>query len=134
MRVGEILEPYDYDKMFGVYGFGGIPRYLNFSQVSHCWALNGNPGQPQVPGTQGILGTYRQYLPQIELYGPTIFSEIIGQFVQMVRSQGQATIYHVLLILTDGAIVAQNMHNTKDMICQAAHLPCSIIIVGIGNA
>jgi len=134
MRVGEILEPYDYDRMFGVFGFGGIPRYLGFAQVSHCWALNGNPGNPQVPGAQGILAKYRETLPQIELYGPTIFSEIIGQFVQMVRAQGQVTIYHVLLIMTDGAIVAQDMKKTKDMICQAAHLPCSIIIVGVGNS
>lgn len=36
--------------------------------------------------------------------------------------------------MTDGAIVKQDMQKTKNVICQAAELPCSIIIVGVGNA
>jgi hypothetical protein len=41
-------------------------------------------------------------------------------------------IYQVLLILTDGAI--HDMSAVKDLIVGLAGLPCSIIIVGIGNA
>ena len=37
--VGSILEKYDTDKKFPVYGFGGKVN----GQVSHCFALNGNP-------------------------------------------------------------------------------------------
>jgi hypothetical protein len=40
--------------------------------------------------------------------------------------------YQVLLILTDGSI--HDMQPVKDLIVKAAGLPCSIIIVGIGNA
>jgi len=35
------------------------------------------------------------------------------------------------MILTDGEI--HDMKDTRDLICQAAHLPASVIIVGIGN-
>jgi hypothetical protein len=48
--VGSILAYYDSDKMFPVYGFGAkIPPYWN---VSHCFPLNGNPSNPEVPGVQ----------------------------------------------------------------------------------
>tara|TARA_B110000902_G_C13917761_1_gene440858 strand:- start:257 stop:556 length:300 start_codon:yes stop_codon:yes gene_type:complete len=40
--------------------------------------------------------------------------------------------YHILLILTDGAIT--DMERTTDAICRAARHGLSIIIVGIGNA
>ena len=40
--------------------------------------------------------------------------------------------YHILLILTDGAI--HDMKDTKDLIVECATLPLSIIIIGIGNA
>ena len=40
--------------------------------------------------------------------------------------------YNILLLLTDGAI--HDMPQTIDLVCQLADLPCSIIIVGIGNA
>jgi hypothetical protein len=40
--------------------------------------------------------------------------------------------YHVLLILTDGAI--SDFSKTKNEIVDLSYLPCSIIIVGVGGA
>lgn len=40
--------------------------------------------------------------------------------------------YEVLLLLTDGVI--HDMPMTKELIVQASALPCSVIIVGVGNA
>lgn len=40
--VGTILESYDSDKSFPVYGFGGVPRFMGSNHVSHCFPLNGN--------------------------------------------------------------------------------------------
>lgn len=50
LNVGSIVEPYDYDKMFPVFGFGGIPRHMNNNNVSHCFALNGNAADPNIAG------------------------------------------------------------------------------------
>lgn len=33
--------------------------HMGMNQVSHCFALNGNPQNPNIPGIQGILQTYR---------------------------------------------------------------------------
>ena len=40
--------------------------------------------------------------------------------------------YHICLILTDGAI--HDMKDTKDLIVECSEYPLSIIIVGIGDA
>lgn len=40
--------------------------------------------------------------------------------------------YEVLLLLTDGVI--HDMPATKELIVKASALPCSVIIVGVGNA
>jgi copine 1/2/3 len=51
--------------------------------------------------------------------------------VQAEMSQGILK-YHVLLILTDGAI--SDFPSTKSEIVELSSLPCSIIIVGVGAA
>eukprot|EP00347_Sterkiella_histriomuscorum_P013311 403365203 len=71
--VGSILEYYDNDRLFPVYGFGGIAKFLGQTKTSHCFPLNGNHEQPEVCGVQGIMDVYRKTLPQIELSGPTYY-------------------------------------------------------------
>jgi hypothetical protein len=44
--VGSILENYDSDKKFPLYGFGGVCPMDN--KASHCFALNGNIFNPEV--------------------------------------------------------------------------------------
>lgn len=39
--VGTILECYDNDRSFPVYGFGGVPKYMGIDQTNHCFPLNG---------------------------------------------------------------------------------------------
>ena len=57
--VGSIVEPYDADKSFPVFGFGGIPRHMGINSTSHCFALNGNPANPEIFGIANIIETYR---------------------------------------------------------------------------
>jgi hypothetical protein len=40
--------------------------------------------------------------------------------------------YHILLIITDGAI--HDMRETKDLIVECSLYPLSIIIIGVGGA
>ena len=51
-----ILENYSSDKLFPVYGFGGI--LPDSSEVSHCFALNGNIYDPNCNGINGVLHAY----------------------------------------------------------------------------
>ncbi|GJJ72780.1 hypothetical protein EMPS_05138 [Entomortierella parvispora] len=127
--VGNILQCYDTDKKFPCYGFG---LRVN-GQVSHCWALNGNPEYPEVDGVDGILAAYWHALTYSELYGPTNFAPVINQTAAICNQhRGGMEEYYVLLILTDGVIT--DMDNTIRAIVQASRLPMSVIIVGVGSA
>jgi hypothetical protein len=129
---GSIVAYYDYDQLFPVFGFGGIVK--GSTQVSHCFNSNFLEN-PNVEGVDGIITSYRSSLTNVHLDGPTYFSPLIKNMVNLVKyetEKSQSSVYYVLLILTDGQI--HDMDQTRDIICEAACLPISIIIIGIGNA
>jgi len=134
LGVGHVLEYYDSDKLFPVYGFGG--KVTVGGTASHCFAVNMNEAGPEVQGVKGILDSYYASLQQVKLSGPTIFQNVISSAAAFaastVSSDPSRQKYHILLILTDGII--NDMQNTIDAIVQASTLPFSIVIVGVGNA
>lgn len=130
--VGEILSAYDSDHLFPAFGFGAkLPPTM---EVSHCFALNANPAQPEVQEVQGILQAYAQALNSVVLYGPTIFSQILRvahQYASQVNTEAEQK-YFILLIITDGVI--NDMQDTCDWIVKMCKLPISVVIVGVGSA
>jgi hypothetical protein len=87
MNVGCVVEPYDLDKSFPVFGFGGIPRHMGIGSVSHCFPLNGNPINPEIAGgVFNIVNIYKQTISQIELSGPTLFAPLLTEFRNYVAS------------------------------------------------
>eukprot|EP00158_Paraphelidium_tribonemae_P005198 Partr_v1_DN27223_c1_g4_i3_m39031 putative copine family len=120
--VGGILQDYDFDKQFPVYGFGAK---LPDGTVTHCWALNGNPQRPECAGLPAVLESYNLALANVQLYGPTNFAPIISNLCNIVSANPSQQNYHVLLFMTDGAIT--DMDATRRAICAAARLPISII-------
>ncbi|KAF9110815.1 hypothetical protein BGX27_005847 [Mortierella sp. AM989] len=125
--VGNVLQCYDADKKFPVFGFGGR---IN-GQVSHAFALNGNPSNPEVYGVEGILDAYWRAHSFVELYGPTNFSSVISEATK-IASHHEPYGYTTLLILTDGAIT--DMDATKKALKVASDHALSVIIIGIGHA
>lgn len=127
--VGSIICPYDSDQMFPVYGFGGKID----GQVSHCFPLTFNIGQPNVHGLEGILAIYRESLMRVQLSGPTLFAPVIRAATDVANaSYSENKTYTILLICTDGII--NDMNETIDAIVDASNSPLSIIIVGVGSA
>ena len=128
--IGQIIEDYDADKLFPSFGFGAkLPPHWS---VSHDFALNFNPNDPHCQGVQGIIGAYYNSVTNVQLYGPTNFAPVIESCTRIAKSVPPGTQYFVLLIITDGII--SDMNNTKQAIIEAAELPISIIIVGVGSA
>lgn len=125
--VGSVLEPYDTDSHWPVFGFGGKPP--GETSVNHCFPLTGNLQAPCVQGVEQTLGLYRSVMPNIKLSGPTKFAPILTTFRNWCAKC--SNVYNVLLILTDGMI--NDMVETKNVLCELAKLPCSVIIVGIGS-
>lgn len=129
-EVGGILNAYDSDHLYPVFGFGGCP--VAGQPTSHCFALNGDLHNPYVRGIEGVLNVYSSALKVVELSGPTHFHHIINQTITVAQSTPPHAQYYILLILTDGAIM--DMQETIDSVVAASSLPISIIIVGIGEA
>ena len=100
--------------MFPVFGFGGIPQHMNLHAVNHCFPVTGNQQNFEVSGIEGIIGAYRQTLPQIKFSGPTYFGPILEGFKNHCQRQVGQTSYNILLLLTDGTI--HDMPKTKEVI------------------
>ncbi|XP_041833351.1 copine-8 [Melanotaenia boesemani] len=128
--VGEIIQDYDSDKMFPALGFGA--KLPPDGRVSHEFALNGNPQNPYCAGVEGVMEAYYQSLKSVQLYGPTNFSPVINHVARYAASVKDGSQYFVLLIITDGVI--SDLAQSKESIVNAASLPMSIIIVGVGPA
>ena len=134
---GSIVAFYDYDQLFPVYGFGGIPRspYNPTNSVSHCFNVNFKQ-DPMIKGIENIILAYRQSLSKVTFAYPTLFSPVIEKVIQEIKydltNNREENHYYILLILTDGCI--NDMQQTRDKIVEASYLPMSIIIVGIGKA
>nr|XP_051710762.1 copine-5 isoform X3 [Oryctolagus cuniculus] len=128
--VGEIIQHYDSDKMFPALGFGA--KLPPDGRVSHEFPLNGNQENPSCCGIDGILEAYHRSLRTVQLYGPTNFAPVVTHVARNAAAVRDGSQYSVLLIITDGVI--SDMAQTKEAIVNAAKLPMSIIIVGVGQA
>jgi len=126
--VGTIIQDYDSDKLFPLYGFGGdVPG----KGTSHCFALNGNEASPSCTGVAGVLQTYTAALQKFSLSAPTNFAPIINATAKLAEAAKDSKKYIVLLMITDGGICDQS--ETVKAIIDASPLPMSIIIIGVGK-
>ena len=128
-RVGTIIQEYDSDKCFSMYGFGakiGPNRQLCFQMGL----------EEEVRGPKGMLDAYNQTfeIPGFGLSGPTNFEPILKEAMKCAfENSSHKQCYSILVILTDGVIT--DFVQTVDMIYQIAEkAPLSIIICGIGQA
>lgn len=129
--VGEIIQDYDSDKLFPALGFGA--KVPPDGHVSHELFLNGHDSNPYCQGIDGVLQAYYRTLNCVQLYGPTNFAPVINHIARLASDSGPpGSNYFILLILTDGIIT--DMPQTSEAIVNAASLPLSLIIVGIGEA
>ena len=60
-----MIEPFDLEKIYPVYGFGGIPRHLFSDSVSHCFSLNSSQEEPNITGIDNIIEQYRKITKEI---------------------------------------------------------------------
>ena len=130
---GKIIANYDYDQLFPVYGFGGIPP--NSNKVSHCFNINFNEDSPEIQTIDNIIKKYKESLDKVTFSGPTYFAPVINKVMSEINddleNHKEENHYYILLILTDGVII--DMIETVNCIVEASKLPLSIIIVGIGE-
>jgi len=128
--IGSILQEYDSDKKFPIWGFGARINGV----VNHCFPIGSTP---EVQGVGGLLEAYRNVFAKgITMSGPTLFSQILknaqSHAIDNANAAPNNQSYSVLLILTDGVI--NDMQNTIAQLVEASNAPLSVIIVGVGQA
>mmetsp|Transcript_31058 Transcript_31058/g.28252 ORF Transcript_31058/g.28252 Transcript_31058/m.28252 type:complete len:419 (+) Transcript_31058:99-1355(+) len=87
----DILLNYDYDQKIPIFGFGGKPKFPQFSsnQTNHCFACTGDPSNPWVHGLDGIMQTYSHAISNVELAGPTLFAPLISEAMKLALTHKQ---------------------------------------------
>ena len=126
LTCGKILEYYDYDLLFPVYGFGAVVN----GETSYCFNINFEDN-PEIELVDKIIEVYHECIQKILFSGPTYFAPIINKIISNMKEQNDPREYQVLMILTDGII--QDMTDTIDALVEASYYPLSVIIIGIGN-
>ena len=58
-------------------------------QVSHEFALNGNPQNPYCAGIPGVVQAYHTALQSVELWGPTNFAPIINHVARFAEQAAE---------------------------------------------
>ncbi len=102
---GEILNYYDYDKVYPVFGFGAKMNGSNI--VNHCFNLNFTES-PSISGIDNVINIYKENICKLNFSGPTYFTPLIRNVIEVVRNNminGVDMTYYVLLILTDGQVI-----------------------------
>eukprot|EP00177_Eucheuma_denticulatum_P001144 GFKZ01002065.1.p1 GENE.GFKZ01002065.1~~GFKZ01002065.1.p1 ORF type:complete len:647 (-),score=81.99 GFKZ01002065.1:1458-3398(-) len=136
--VGNMLASYSSDSRIPAYGFGAnLPPQFS---VSHCFPVTEQEfGDPFCSGVDGLVNAYRSTLNRVQLYGPTIFSEVLRTVGVIVSRRTEAAVragnnslpYTVLLVLTDGVI--SDYDATVAELIKLSALPLSIVVIGLGT-
>lgn len=131
------MTPHAAGGKFFVYGFGGIPKYLDQKDVSRLWSLNTNQEDPSCQGTMAVLQAYQAAIQGTELAGPSYFGPLLkrikSEIVESIEDTGieNNKLYHLAIIITDGN--CHDMAETKRQLVELSRMPFSAVVVGVGD-
>ncbi|XP_054154514.1 copine-8-like [Oppia nitens] len=139
---GQLLQPYDYQGLFAVFGFGA--RFAGQPTVSHAFNLRlgvGGGQQSVVPYCDSVDDMRRCYRASLKSMIPSSssnsantgrpFAPVINHVVQLTKNFQNGRHYFVFTILTSGCHT--DTADTLEAIVRASAMPVSIVIVGVGN-
>lgn len=123
-EIGSILDTYDSDGQFAVYGF----------KETQVFALNGEEN-PYVHGVQGMVNAFTSSLDTVSLSGKTYLAPLIMKAAEIAAQRpppGHPNQKYVgLIILTDGSV--KDKKDVVEAMATIANHAMSIIIVVVGE-
>ena len=128
LSCAKILEYYDYNKLFPVYGFGAVIR--GKYKTSMCFNINFKD-DPNIQYVENIIKEYVNCMNKIDFACPTYFAPIIKKIIYDIKQKKDSLDYQLLMILTDGMI--QDLQDTVEALVEGSFYPLSVIIIGIGK-
>ena len=88
--VGGLLAQYDHNGKIPLYGFGCQYQSLPYEPKTHCFAMNGDIFDPEVHGIENCIEHYKNTLPNIRLFGPTNFEDVLRYMDEFARQQRES--------------------------------------------
>lgn len=132
--VGDVLAAYDTSKTFPAFGFGAaLPPH--YEEAAHVFALTGDISRPVCNGVEDVIRSYYNALGRVAPFEPCKYGPMLEHVIRSAKGEnGQdgKIVYTILLIVTDGEF--SDFADVANLICSAADLPLSIVIVGVGNS
>jgi hypothetical protein len=92
-----------------------------------------------------VITRYNEVARRVNLSGPTSFAPIIYKSIDIIRSKEQQVAvagstslvvkypFHMLFIVADGKVTAENEVETIEAIIEASEYPLSIVMIGVGD-
>ena len=80
--ITSVIQNYDRDKKFPVYGFGAIVD----NNVNHCFPLNGK-SNPECVGIHGVMKCYMENITKYKFSGPTNFAPVIQKMIKLIKME-----------------------------------------------
>ena len=132
-EVSKIMWGQDSDGKIPSFGFGGRPSFPEFTsdQTHSLIPLNGNRHKMSVTSPEQLAESYKNALKFIDPTERACISDLVKIVRDWAIRDIKSNVYHVLIILTAGHL--HNIQGTIDILVDIAHLPISIILVGIGD-
>jgi E3 ubiquitin-protein ligase RGLG len=120
--IGETLAGLDDD--------GVIPAYYFGDTTTRDHSVKPLAATPP-KGFEELSKQYTDAIAEVKMDGPTSFGPLIDRACEIVHESGYE--FHILLIVTDGAVNDRNNETMKAIVKAAADYPLAIIAVGVGD-
>lgn len=134
-QVGDTLQAYSTRTFIPTYGFGAVLQRSKI-ETCHCFPLSLDSNRPLCRDAEHVVQTYYHALRSIGPFQPCLYVPMLEHILGQVQARGAAATtgltYTVLFLYTDGEF--EDLDKVSDLVCAAADLPLSIVIIGIGNS
>lgn len=132
-EVSKMMWGQDTDGRIPCFGFGGRASYPSFKTetVHQLIPLSGHNHKMSILSPEQLVEAYKNSLTYVEPTEPASVSEIISLIKTWAARDIKEHVYYVVVILTAGQF--DDLQKTIDLLVEAAHLPISIVLVGMGQ-
>jgi len=132
-EISKIMWGKDTDGRIPCFGFGGRPNFPEYTKEGHdsLIPLSGNKHKMSILSPEHLIEAYKNARTYIDPMENVNFIDLLKLVREWANRDQKNKLYYVLVILTAGHV--EDLQATIDILVDIAHLPISIVLVGVGN-
>jgi len=132
-EVSKIMWGQDTDGKIPCFGFGGRPCFPDYTRDKHdsIIPLSGNKHKMSILSPEHLIDAYKNARTYIDPMENVNWIDLLKLVRDWATRDQKDKLYYVLVIITAGQV--EDLQTTIDLLVEIAHLPISIVLVGVGN-